>query len=354
MIPNKIKVWINVLTFLALGFLVYISRNQIIDAFERLADVSLWLLLLQFPLQLLSYNSVAHMYYTYLKNTGHLGSLKLKDMYKISLELNFINSVFPSGGVSGFSYLGLRLKPYGVSVASSTLAQIVRFLLTFTSFLIVLGFGLLFLALGGQANGLVILIATAVFMSITFGSLAGWFVISSEQRIRAFMAFLPKVANYVFKIVRVSRKDVIDVPRLERVFSELHHRYVELSKDVSKLYTPFLYALATNILELATIYMVYVAFGEPVNPGAVILAYAVANFAGLIAILPGGVGVYESLMASVLTASGVEKGLAISATLVYRVVNLLTFVPIGYVLYSQAINAHQVKAPYEDAATKNG
>ena len=36
------------------------------------------------------------------------------------------------------------------------------------------------------------------------------------------------------------------------------------------------------------LYLVFVAFGFWVNPGAVILAYAVANFMGLVSILPGG------------------------------------------------------------------
>ena len=350
MLTAKVKFWVNIITFLALALLIAVSWSTIVEAFGKLSDLSLGLLLLQFPVQLLSYNAVAMMYYSYFKNTGHLGKLQIKDMYKISLELNFINSVFPSGGVSGFSYLSLRLRPYGVSVATSTLAQMIRFLLTFVSFLIVLGIGLVFLAAGNQANGLVILIGSSVFFMIVSGVLLAGFIISDEQRIKSFVAFLPKLINFVGRRLHSAKADLIDLKRVERGLEELHQRYVELRKDVGKLKAPFVYALATNVLELSTIYLVYVAFGEPVNPGAVILAYAVANFAGLVAILPGGVGVYEGLMASVLTASGVERGLAISATLVYRVINLLIFVPIGFVLYQAALNKRQISAPFQSGA----
>ena len=86
-----------------------------------------------------------------------------------------------------------------------------------------------------------------------------------------------------------------------------------------------------------TIYVVYIAFGSLINPGALILAYAVANFAGLVAILPGGVGIYEGLMTATMASAGVDKVLALSATVVYRVLNMLYGLPIGYYLYQRAL-----------------
>ena len=59
--------------------------------------------------------------------------------------------------------------------------------------------------------------------------------------------------------------------------------------------------------------------------------------AGLLAVLPGGVGVYEGLMTAVLTASGIPKALALSATVVYRILNMLLFLPPGFVLYQMAL-----------------
>ena len=339
MFKKKLKLIINFLTFVAFGLLIFVSRHQIAEALQQLGDLSIWLLVLQLPLQFLSYASVAHMYHSYFNNTGRLFKLKLKDMYRIALELNFVNSVFPSGGVSGFSYLSLRLKPFGISVATSTLSQVVRFSLTFASFLLVLGLGLLMLAIGDQVSNLVMLFGGSIFFLTIAVMFLGLYIIGSEQRIKAFVAFVPKGFNYLVRRFpgRKNRKDLINVQRLEALFAELHHDYLDISKDLSCLKMPFVYALFTNLLELATIYMVFIAFGELVNPGSVILAYAIANFAGLIAILPGGIGVYESLMVTVLSTTGVPQGLAISATLVYRVINLMVFVPLGFFLYQWAL-----------------
>ena len=83
---------------------------------------------------------------------------------------------------------------------------------------------------------------------------------------------------------------------------------------------------------------VYIAFGHWVNLGAVILAYAVANFAGFISVLPGGIGVYEALMTAVLAISGIPASLSIPVVIMYRVLNTLIQVPPGYYFYHRRLS----------------
>jgi uncharacterized protein (TIRG00374 family) len=111
------------------------------------------------------------------------------------------------------------------------------------------------------------------------------------------------------------------------------------------------WAFLLNVTEIVTVYLVYVAFGQLVNPGAVIIAYAVANFAGLIAVLPGGVGIYEGLMTATLASAGVNKGLALSATVIYRVLQMTVFLPIGYYYYNRALKHNSdLRHEQEDAS----
>jgi len=76
---------------------------------------------------------------------------------------------------------------------------------------------------------------------------------------------------------------------------------------------------------------------EEDNIGAVILAYAVANFAGLVSVLPGGIGIYEALMTAVLVASGVPAAVSLPVTVMYRVVNTAVQIPIGYYFYHRTL-----------------
>lgn len=339
-LKRDFKFWLNVFTFAALGFLVYVSWGQIIEAVHRLKDLNYWALLAMIPAQLLSYFAIARLYKDFFDAQGEPTSLK--EMYKVALELNFVNHVFPSGGVSGFSYLSIRLKSVGVSTSKSTLAQILRFALTFISFILLLMLALIVLSLGKNTSPLIILIASTIIGSTIFGSAVGIFIISKASRIKAFVSWLPKALNYVFKYFKKG-KELISMERVEGTLEELHKDYKVLSRDMRLIRWLLVWALLINVAELVTIYLVYVAFGSLINPGALIIAYAVANFAGLVAVLPGGVGIYEGLMTATLASAGVNKGLALSATVVYRILSMAVFLPIGYIFYNRAIRQLKLK-----------
>ena len=329
------KFWLNVLTIVALIGLVIITRHQVVEAFKKLGDLNSAALFLMLPLQALNYYSVARLYKDYFKTQGE--NLSMKSMYSIALELNFVNHVFPSGGVSGFSYLSVRLKQNGISTAKSTLAQILRFGLTFVSFLLLLFIGMLILALQSHTSPLTILISSTIAFMTLFGVIVAAYIISDLTRIKAFTSFLPKALNRVIGVFRRKHAAIIDIHKVERTMEDLHNDYVLLSKDWRQLKRPFWWAMLVNVTDIMTIYAVYIAFASWINPGALIIAYAVANFAGLVAILPGGVGIYEGLMTATLASAGVDKALALSATVVYRVLNMLYSLPIGYFLYQRAL-----------------
>ena len=333
---KSFKLWLNIFTIAALVALMYISRNQISETFRRLSDLNIAWLLMIVPLQLLNYFSVAKMYQTYLRSLGE--DIKISFLNRVSLEMNFVNHVLPSGGVSGFGYLSMRLKQVGVPASKSTLTQVARHALTFISFIFYLLIAMLLLALYGNASRLMILISSGMISLVLVGSVLLIYLISSSERIKAFSAALPRLINDLLGFFRGGKR-TINVARVERLFGDLHDDYMAVKDDWRALQRPFLWAMFMNLTEILTIMVVYAAFGDFVNPGAIIVAYAVANIAGLIAVLPGGVGVYEGLMTAVLASAGIPKALALSATLVYRVLNMLIFLPIGLVLYQIALRS---------------
>ena len=331
---NKFRLVTNIVVPIALGWLVFNSRDQIADTLISIGDLPLLILALHFPIQFISYLAVAQLYYSHFKQVGLTNRLSPWEMYKISLELNFINGVFPSGGLSGFSYLSLRLRPLGVPFAASTFAQGLRYFLTFVSYMPILGIGLLLLIFAGDpVDYRVILVGVGIFVGTVGGAILAWHVISSELRIKRLVAFLPRLINFISRRFRSGRAELIEIARVERVLGEIHIDYLKIKQNPRQLLMPFWWAIVVNLMELATVYTVFWAFGELINPGALVLAYAVANFAGLIVVLPGGIGGYEALMAGILILAGVPGEVAISATLVYRIVNIFVFIPFGFWFY---------------------
>lgn len=328
---KSFKLWLNVLTIIGLGVLIYVSRSQIFETFKKLADLNFFWLILILPLQVFNYLSVAKFYQSYLKELGE--NINTKKLYAIALEINFINNVFPSGGVSGFGYLRSRLKRMGVPTSKSTLTQLSRHSLTFLSFIIYLLFAMFLLSLFGNASRLMVFVSLSIIFLVIVGAALLIYLISSASRIKKFVATLPNLINAIFNRFKNNHRPTIDVDRIERTFGQLHSDYMHIRKNWSSLKRPFMWTMLMNFTELSTIFVVYLAFGSLVNPGAIIVGYAVASIAGLISILPGGVGVYEGLMTAILTSAGIPNALALSATLVYRVMTMVIFLPIGFVLY---------------------
>lgn len=327
---------ITLISFAALGSLIYALRQQIFNTFRNLEDINLLILLAMPVLQFFHYNYVARFYRRLFRILDE--TVRYKFLFKTALELNFVNLVFPSGGVSGFSYFSIRMRSKGVSAGKSTLVMTMRFVLLFIAFQIFLFLGVVLLALDGKANNFMILIASSLG-TLLFVFTAGLsFIIGSEKRIDGFFTFVTKTLNKVIQVVRRKHPETINIASAKNAFKEYHGNYNVLKKDLKNLKRPLLYALIINATEVATVYVVFAAFGQWINPGAVIIAYAVANFAGLISVLPGGIGIYEALMTGVLAAGGVPASLSLPIIVAYRVINIGVQIPIGAYFYNRAVH----------------
>lgn len=331
------KIALTILTLGALGFLAYAVRHQLLDTLANFGNVNMFAVLLVIPLELFNHMAQGKLYQGLFRVLGE--RFRTRSMVRLSLELNFVNSVFPSGGVSGFSYLSLRLKSEKISTAQATLVQLMRFILIFISFQVLLFVGLLALALGGQANDLILLVAGSLATLLFIGTSALVFVVGSKRRIDSFFTGITKILNRIIHVVRRGHPETFNIETARNTFHELHENYMHIRRNLHVLRMPLLYALVANLTEMSAIYVVYLGFGHVVNPGAVILAYAVANFAGLISILPGGIGIYEGLMTAVLAAGGVPAALSLPVTIMYRVVNMSVQLPPGYYFYQKNLHA---------------
>jgi uncharacterized protein (TIRG00374 family) len=334
----KLKLWINILTFVAIAIVVVFARHDIVLAFQKLANLNLWILSLMIPVQFLAFYAVGRVYYHFFKSTDT--PLPMKTLVPAAIELNFVNHIFPSGGISGFSYLTLRLKHDNISTAKSTLAQLVRFTLAFGTFIGLLLLALVLLAMEDRVNRFIMLLAAALTFTILFGTLIVTYVIGKGDRIREFTQALSRALNKVIHVVRPRHPETINLKRTEKMFNELHEDYVLLRRDFRKMWPVVGWALLANVAEIALIYIAFVAHDAWINPGALIIAYAIATTAGLLAVLPGGLGVYEPLMATVLLSAGVPADLALSTTLVSRVVTLVLALGPGYVLYQRTLRRY--------------
>jgi uncharacterized protein (TIRG00374 family) len=79
--------------------------------------------------------------------------------------------------------------------------------------------------------------------------------------------------------------------------------------------------------------MVFIGFGQLINPGVVITGYALAIILSITSIFTGGIGVYEAGMIGTFAALGIPFALAFAVVIVYRVLNMGIFLPVGFFFY---------------------
>lgn len=343
------KLVLNLVTLAALAVLIFATWDQLTETVSNLGRINAWALLLLIPVEVLNYHAQAKMFQRLFAIVGN--KLSYKQMFRTSLELNFVNHVFPSGGVTGISYFGLRLRDGNkLTSGKATLVNVIKIGLTFLSFELLLVFGLLSLAIMGDVSNLTILVASTISTLVLVGTAAFAYIVGSKKRIDTFFTTLTIWLNKLLHIVLPRSPETINVDKARGVFNDFHISYKDIQANYRKLINPFWWALVANITEVLAIYVTYLAFGEVINIGAIILAYAVANFAGLISVMPGGVGVYEALMTAVLASVGIPPGVSLPVTVTYRVANTLIQIPPGYYFYNKALKENAFgggKPPHE-------
>ena len=333
------KILLNIVTVGALLIVIFSIHHELVTTFENLTKVHAWILLLMIPIEILNYHAQTKLYEGLFKIVGN--EVKYHLLYKTALELNFINSVFPSAGISGVSYFGMRLRSDKISGTKAAIVQMLKLVLILLSFEILLIIGVFIMAVSGHISDFTIAIASSLTTLMVIGTFAAMMILNDRRRIDATLAFITKVINWLIHIVRPKHPETITTERWRRGAQEFHQNYLVIKANYKELKQPLIYATLANLTEVLAIYAVYGAFGHWVNIGAVILAYAVANFAGLISVLPGGIGIFEALMTAILAAAGIPIGLSIPVTVMYRILNTIIQVPPGYYFYHRALRENK-------------
>jgi len=143
------------------------------------------------PIEALNYHAQARLYQRLFGLVGN--KLTYRYLYRASLELNFVNHVFPSGGVTGLSYFSLRLRDGPkLSSGKATLVHITKIGLTFLSFELLIIFGLFSLAIMGRVSNITVMVAASLSTLLLVGTGGFVYIVGSQSRINNFFTALTK------------------------------------------------------------------------------------------------------------------------------------------------------------------
>lgn len=332
------RAWLSVITLLLIAVIIFFSRHELLRAWYLLGQVNIWVLLLLIPGQLLVYYAGGEMMFSYLRSKKSINVVQPLELARMSLEMNFVNHVLPSGGVSGISYMSWRLGKHGVSSSRAVMAQLVRYVMGFASFIVLLSIAVLAVTIDGNINRVIILVSSMLVSGMIGVGFSGIYLLSSERRMKRFSQWLARSINRIVAKVTFGRTmHVVSSQKFKEYFDEMHNDFVALRRDKRMLVRPFLWGVLFNAADVTLFLIAFWALGYPVNPAPVLIAYGVATTAGFLVVTPGGAGAYEAIMVAFLAIAGLEKDTVIAGILLTRVVLLLGTIGLGYVFYQRSL-----------------
>ena len=125
----------------------------------------------------------------------------------------------------------------------------------------------------------------------------------------------------------------IDGEALHRSFDELADRLADLGRRRDCLVSALVWATLNWLLDAASLLVFVGAFGHWVNPDGLLVAYGLANVLAVIPLTPGGLGVIEATLTTLLVGFGTQRGVAALGVVVYRLVNFWAPIPFGGLAY---------------------
>ncbi|MDN5274201.1 MAG: rane protein of unknown function [Candidatus Saccharibacteria bacterium] len=332
------RAWLSVVTLLFIAVIIYLSRHELMHAWHLLKHVHIWILLLLIPGQILVYYAGGEMLFSYLRAKKSIDRIPPLGLARMSLEMNFVNHILPSGGVSGISYMTWRLGKHGVPASRATMSQVVRYAMSFTAMIVLIAVSVIIVTIDGSINRWMILMSSFLVSTMIGAILGCVYLISSPSRMTMFGNWLVRIVNRVVRKVTFGRKEhVLNHTKVTLFFSELHRDFASLREDKSILLRPFIWGIVFTLADVGLFMITFWALGAPINPAPILIAYGVASIAGFFVVTPGGAGAYEAIMVGFLAVAGISQGLAIAGIVLTRVILLLGTIIFGYVFYQLAI-----------------
>src|SRR5580692_9724535 len=137
--------------------------------------------------------------------------------------------------------------------------------------------------------------------------------------------------NFLNKLA--SRIPLVKPATITAVVHKVADRRKVLWQSPLLLYRAGSWAAANWLLDCASLWVFLFAFHAKIDPIDVLVAYGLANILAVIPLTPGGLGVIELTVVSVLTGFGVPAGPATAGVLCWRLVNFWLPIPFGGAAY---------------------
>lgn len=319
---------ISIALTIGVAILAFINRNKVLSAFALLEQAKLVWIVVAIGLELASFFISSQVYTPALHSLGYRFSMFR--LWAMTLVAIVFSQSFPAGGVASYAFLVQAFRRKGVASGHAALLASLEALSYATAMVLLFCFSLFFIIFkeGLSAAGGPSLIAAVVAL-VVIGTAT--FLLTRPQEV--LQPWLLRVKNGV---ARRLRREWSDEP-ISKIVDDLARGRALITdqpRQMALLVGLQLLALTGHSL---TMLAVLHSLGVTTSIFVVMASFGIALVSSTFNVLPGGGGTVETAIAVALQSLGVSEA-AITAAVIFRLLNFWLLTPVAFVFYRWLIH----------------
>jgi uncharacterized protein (TIRG00374 family) len=314
----KILVGFIFLVFALAIMFRFAEFGQIMDLLKK---VNCWWLLAAFAFQLGDYAMVARFYKTIERKISYW------HLYKTVIAMAFVDNMLPSFAVGSNTLLHYSARKKGSAQGKASLMVTLNIFLNFLLYSTIFFGGILYLTLSKKMAGfewvwipVFLLMATLIILFSIIWTHSGR------------LHFRSVVSRMLRKWPNIRKKAIA-------ALADLHFFREKIKKR--EIFISLLFIMFSYILRMAVIIPVFLAFNYAINPGIIITGYLISSFIATISYIR--IGFQEAAMTVSYSKLGVPYNLALTATLLYRLVSFWVIMLLGFFAFKSIMREKKKK-----------
>ncbi len=328
---RRLLLWLLVI---GLVWLVFFRLTEIQKLTETLAQGQWQWVATAALLQLIYYVVFAALYQSAFY-TVELKS-RLRDLLPVTFGAIVVNVMAPSGGASGAALFVDDAVRRSQSAAKAAAGTVLVLAADFSAFVPVLITGLIYLFV--QHDLAAYELISAFILLLMTGGLTGVLGLGlwRPRQLHRLLHWLQATANRLGSWV--GRPVLLVEDWAERHAADFTQASRSISRHPLRLGRTFGVALISHVVNVSSLYLLFVAFHQSITVGPLVAGYAMGTLFLIVSPTPMGIGVVEGVMPLVFISLGVPHSVAILVTLAYRGLSFWLPLLAGFILL------HRVKS----------
>lgn len=264
----------------------------------------------------------------------------IKELFPVTFVIQFLNQALPSAGISGQAFFVQYLKKFGLAVSEGigrAILELTSLYMAFGSFFIIST--VIMWQTGTVGRHPEIKIFLYIFLFLALLALSLFFALQGNKKGAASQWLIGRLHSFF-----ESRKKKKEAMGETAVNHAEHVRMVYdqfknslslhvLKKHARAFWLAYAWQNAVLFLNFITLLIICYALGSRVNIFAAFVVFTLTRFLGMIAVVPGALGVFEGGMTLLFVSFGMPANVAFAVTLIYRAFTFWLPMPIGWLIY---------------------